>query len=247
MDLAHGLLILLTLAAAALPIRALYRRRTGASLSRIQRDLRTRAVDPLARLGEGPVQVRGEAQPISTVRGPFSGDQVIAYRLLVEQQDQSTYWPLFEESVAVDFELVDQPTGARALIKAESALLILTHRTCWGPGVAELPESVRAGLAAHSQYIPTKEVAAKIRWCEYQLRSGDEILVQGASTLVPSASSRFLSGSAPYRAAPLMPVIQKDAHHPLVLICQQAETLLKESLVMDGEIEQIIPRALSKG
>lgn len=247
MDISHVLLILLALAAAAVPIRALYRRSMGASLSRIQRDLRTHDVDPLGRLGEGPVQVRGVAQPLSTLSGPYSGDQVIAYRLLVEQRDQSSTWPLFEESVAVDFELVDEATGARAMVKAESALLILSHRTCWGPGVAHLPEAVQAGLAAHSQYSPSREAAAKIRWCEYQLLGDDEVLVQGAAALVPSASSRFISGSTPYRAAPLMPVIQQDSHHPLVIISQEAAALLRASVLMDGEIEHIIPRELSRG
>lgn len=199
------------------------------------------AVQPLHRVRRGRVYVRGLARTqASTLRGPFTDEPVLAYRVLVERRDGQHHWTvMLDHSEAVDFELVGE--GVTAEVTATGALLILGReiRPSRKPG-DPFPPAVRDLLVRLCQYAPADHDASRFRWSEFHVGDGDELHIIAEASVVPARDGRQTLGGGAYRGTPAALALRGTPSQPLVIFDQDRESLLGLLALPQGG--RMIPR-----
>lgn len=199
------------------------------------------AVQPLHRVRRGRVYVRGLARADSTLQGPFTGEPVLAFRVLVERRDGQHHWTvMLDHSEAVDFELVGE--GVTAEVAAGGALLVLGReiRPARKPG-DPFPPAVRELLVRLCQYAPPDHDASRFRWSEFHVADGDELHIVAEASVVPARDGRrTLGGGGAYRSTPAALTLRGTPERPLVIFDRDRESLL--SLLALPQGERMIPR-----
>lgn len=171
-------LVLALLAGGGIGYYLVHRRRRAARLRRIARHRALEGAGPVAVAAAmpGPVTLRGRARALKTRQAPASGEEVIGFRLQLEQHGggEDSEWQLALDVARVGpFELRDSSGEARVEACSEAPLLL-------DLGLEELAwrDAVPGGLETflgQQGVVP----AVRRRWREGRLVEGDDVIVSG--------------------------------------------------------------------
>jgi hypothetical protein len=192
-------------------------------LSRLRRQLESYEVSLVRDVREGRVAVEGAARPAEALlHAPFSGREVIGFRVKVEQAqqkgDEYGWRTLVDECHVREFE-VEDPTG-RALIHPVKYQLILRRTSRQADGLFRMaPPEVLDLLRRRLQSVQRWN---RLRWSEFLLEPGENVLACGGARRELDARQEVRS----YREAPTRVIIAAPSRGTLLIADQHHRELI---------------------
>ncbi len=191
---------------------------------------------PPASAPHGHAQLSGEAGARVLLQDPLTEDDVVAYRLLLEESYGAAWVPMAEQVRVSDFTLNARP--GRARITGAEAVLLLDRSRATGQGNGhKVPVHFAIPLSSADNFDQRF-----FRWTSFHIRPGDEVFVDGQVERIPDAEGDAQLGAGhAMRAAPSIAEVKSSPRKP-VIISDLPKARLLEFLKQEGqELLRLLP------
>jgi hypothetical protein len=203
-------------------------------------------VRPISALAPGVVQIEGRTRAVNLVREPRQGQEVLGYRLLVDEQQPLGDWGMFtpriwrlvfDVSEVSDFVLEDDTGSVR--VDASGALPLVGYTLHQGPRAYDLlSQQLIDFWERHGLTTTALAKADKLRVLECLLQPETHLFVFGYAR----ASDRSVPGSGTYRDAPQPELVVGPFPSRGAIVADRRRTELLK-YITDKRGRLLLPRA----